>query len=725
VRASVSPLVALGLAALCTCGAAHAEDTPPFRVPVAMKGQLQSLLNAHGSIELEAQADYRTGSSAKLVLASGQRIVGGWNTRVPRIEIPGGVSRVFIAGVRSDDTPGPDVDLTGGAGDNDDIDIIGGSAGPGTQVRVRIRDGAHIHRLRLSEYGGLEVQQSSAGYVRDSTFTRLLGYWPSPYVQWSGNLREPSSGNAFLGISSVTPLEGSTWTNAGDLWLVAWDCESWNLRGLASPRCFTIDGSPRVVSVGLAGGTAYPQFGGALASWANVPALVSWFQHGAGGTLDDADVLLRNVGALLSVQPESGIRERHVEAPEGATWVRLFQPSAADRGDRIASVDVPGTTAVLRSAISAALGQMTLPHARTKPARRVLVDILGPAWRDGLSTRPDSSPRIQAEIDASGVAKLPAGIYYLDRPLKIGARSRVEGVVGEGRDSVYLVAKGAFPVIQGRGDFGGNPRTGEGVVLNLVISGLTLYGGTYGLHLSAEPGNLGRGGVVAWSQFSELKLMRQSVAGVNVSGIGGIDSNIWYRVDFFDVPIAFRGNGSGSSLGMSYADKQHFLDCQYQNVSDTVWYWTTDRASGGDVWTDNYYSNVGRLIQTRAATNLLWNNSVMEDVAGPVAIDVTDYGTTATYYFTMIDSVWRGRGPPVVTDTQSWQVGTLFVATEFAQSGGTIVADAPGQSLFAWGSRITGSAGLGRVQNGMFIDSSMGPFDSGVQIVRRGQATEQ
>jgi hypothetical protein len=689
-----------------------------------MKRELQKLLNEHGSIALDALADYRSGASGTLVVASGQQIRGGWNTRVPRIVIPGGVSRVLIAGVRSDNSTAPDVELSGGGGgDNDDIDIIGGSAGPGTQIRIRIRDGARVNRLRLSEYGGLDVQQSSSGYVRDSTFTRLLGYWPGPYVQWRGNLREPSSGNAFLGISAVTPLEGSTWTNAGDLWLVAWDCESWNQRGLSTPRCFTIDGSPRVASVGLSGGTAYPQFDGALARFANVPALVSWFQHGAGGKLDGADVVLDNVGSMLGAQPEGSTRQREAQSPSNAARVQLFETSIPDRGARIARGSAPSTAAALQSAVSSALGGLTLPHARTKPTRRTLDDALGETWRDGLTARPDSAPKIQAEIDAHGVAKLARGVYYLDRPLKIGARSRVEGLVGEDRDGVYLVAKGPFPVIQGRGDFAGNPQTGEGVVLSLVLAGLTLYGGTYGLHLSAEPGNLGRGGVVAWSQFSDLKLMHQSVAAVNVAGIAGVDSNIWYRVDFLDVPIAFRGNGSGSSLGMSYADKQHFLDCQYQNVADTVWYWTTDRASGGEVWTDNYYSNVGRLTQTRAATNLLWSNSVMEDVAGPVAIDITDYGTTASYYFTMIDSVWRGRGPPVVTDTQGWQVGTLFVATEFAQSGGTIVADAPEQTLFAWSSRITGSAAVGRVANGLFIDSSLGAFDAGVQIVERGRAT--
>ena len=107
----------------------------------------------------------------------------------------------------------------------------------------------------------------------------------------------------------------------------------------------------------------------------------------------------------------------------------------------------------------------------------------------------------------------------------------------------------------------------------------------------------------------------------------------------------------------------------------------------------------------------------MENVSGDVAIHVTDSGSTATYYFAMIDSLWRGKGPAVVTDTQSWQVGTLFIDTEFAQSGGSIVAPSGEQTLFAWGSRITGSAAVGAVKNGLFIHSHMGRYNKAMQIV--------
>ena len=174
---------------------------------------------------------------------------------------------------------------------------------------------------------------------------------------------------------------------------------------------------------------------------------------------------------------------------------------------------------------------------------------------------------------------------------------------------------------------------------------------------------------------------------------------------------------------MTYADKQHFLNCQYQRIADTVWYWTSDRPSGGAVFADNVYLAVGRVPKTRAANHLLWRNSVFENVTGDVALDVTDSGATATYYFTMVGSVWRGHGPRVVTDTQSWQVGTLFVDTEFAQAGGSLVAPDGEQTLFGWRSRITGNARVGNVYNGVFIDSALGTFDKPLQLVERGVVT--
>jgi len=49
------------------------------------------------------------------------------------------------------------------------------------------------------------------------------------------------------------------------------------------------------------------------------------------------------------------------------------------------------------------------------------------------------------------------------------------------------------------------------------------------------------------------------------------------------------------------------------------------------------------------------------------------------------------------------------------------VSRAPGQSLFAWGSRITGTAEVGAVENGLFVDSRMGPLSGPLTVVENGR----
>ena len=235
---------------------------------------------------------------------------------------------------------------------------------------------------------------------------------------------------------------------------------------------------------------------------------------------------------------------------------------------------------------------------------------------------------------------------------------------------------------------------------------------------------------MTWSTFEDLRFVGQRVAGVEAMGIYGLDANLWRHVDFYDMPVAFRGDGHGGASGMTYADKQVFVDDQYRNVSDAVWFWTTDRPSGGEVWVDNYYADVGAVTRTRSGNNLLWFNSVMQDVRGRVALETVDSGSTFSAFIDQFDCLWSGQGPLVVSDVQSGGIGTLFVNTEFAQRGGQLVGAggraglATASGLLLWGSRITGSAHPGPVGAGVLIDSRMPPYEGGVVLIEAGRPTQ-
>jgi hypothetical protein len=243
--------------------------------------------------------------------------------------------------------------------------------------------------------------------------------------------------------------------------------------------------------------------------------------------------------------------------------------------------------------------------------------------------------------------------------------------------------------------------------VRLLLAGFTLSGGSHGLLVSGAPGNLGPAGLLAWSSFRDLRFVEQQVAGVQAEGIFGIDANFWYRVDFIRAPVAIRGFGTGSAAGMTYADKQHFLDCQFSHLDDAAWFWTADRPCGGHVWTDCLFRSIDTVSKTRSANNLLWSNCLFEDVTGGTAIQTLDDQRTSTYYFYQFGCVWRGRGPQAVTSSLAGDMGTLFVDTEFAQIAGSIVPTSGRQAFSAWGSRITGRAVEGAVQNGVFVNASL------------------
>ncbi len=691
---------------LLLLAALPAFAAPSVHVSVGHRDALQAELDRAGAVVLDDDADYATSPAATLVLRSGQRIQGGWNTRLPVLIIPGGVSNVQISGITGAARDAPDIVLTGGE-PNDDVNIVGangGRAGGAGRLKVELAEGSRVNRLVLQEFGGLRVRHAHSGYVRDSLFSRLLSYWKGPVLDWQGNASERSFGNAMVGISLVTPQAGALWRDVGELWLVGWDCESWNSEHRYANECFSINGAAGVVSVGLSGGSSVRAPEAVLAKFARVDRLVTVFQHGKAGNGARADVSLREVADWLNVQDEGVTRVDDALPPLRARRQVLARTQAGVAEEIDANVALP-----------AGLGLRSLP----RPQRRDIGVAVAPT-AEQLSA--DARPALQARLDKEHVVSLAAGIYVLHRPLELGTPDAIEGLIGPREGAAVLVAAGDFPIIKGRSWRARWQRRDADV--RVVLSRLTFSGGSHGIRWSGDESDLGPSATVAWSTFSDLKFLQQRVAAVELSDITGLDSNLWQHVDIADVPVAIRGRGHGSGPGMNYADKQAFIDCQFQRIHGATWDWVADRSSGGEVWLDNVFEDVGQLTHTQAAVNLTWYNALINNVHGHTAIEVADHGSTATYYFYMLNSEWRGSGPEVVTDTQSNGIGTLFVNTVFGQRGGTLVAPTGRQVLSAWGSQITGSAQPGAIYRGLFIDSQIGPFRHHLQWVREGRSID-
>jgi hypothetical protein len=293
---------------------------------------------------------------------------------------------------------------------------------------------------------------------------------------------------------------------------------------------------------------------------------------------------------------------------------------------------------------------------------------------------------IQSLIDKYGVARLPSGIYKIEQSLRMGSVDRIEGVVAADRGHVRLVASGNFPVIQGRGV---SPNMlNKMQQQSVVLSGVSLVGGTYGVSWDGRAEGFGPGVTIAGSMFEHIDFLNQSIAGVAAIGMTGLDSNSWRRVRFENLPAAWLGIGKGMDFGMNYSDKQGFIFNTFRNVHDVVWGWVSDRSSGGNFWYRSKFENVGNISRTRSAYNLMWFQSSFNNVNANRGFKILDDGRTETGNFLLVSSRWVGQGPTVVSDTGSGGQAAIFLGSELLQSGSCLVGQDKGTTLFIWNSKV-------------------------------------
>jgi hypothetical protein len=686
---------------------ATVAPTTAYLVPPSAKGTLQQALNQYHSIQLEANADYATGGLATVTVSAGEQILGGWNTILPPIQVAAGASNVLISGIRGAKSGGDDITFLPGS-ETSGVRIVGAHGLIQQGLQVRISAGAQVTGIEIYDFRHLIVDQGQSGYVRNSIFTGADGYATTPMVTWNGNTTDPSGPNTFASMVSITGTAASQWTNAGDLWLLGWDAESWNYQGGGDTNAYIFGGKTRIYSIGVTGGTGVPTHGGALAKFVSVDGVMMLFNQGHGGQLDNADFLFEQVGTRLTSQSNADVKVADI-APQGDRLFILDPGASAPVALATVAGATPGGTTSLPAQLTWALSATPPGYPMGKPARRTITDPLGDQWLSAAAGKPDSSTAIQAQIDASGVAVLAPGVYYLDHPLKLGSNKRSEAILGAGSTQVVLAARGAFPVIQGRGDI--HYATNGVVMEQVAIEGLTLYGGTDGIRFSSEAGNFGDGAQIAWSMFSDLKFLRQTEAGVYVKSIFGIDNNLWNHDDFLGLPAAFVGFGTGYAAGMNYADKQQIIDCQFQQIAGYAWNWQAQRPSNVDVFSGDYFYEVGGVSATTSTLTALWTNSVMENVSGTSAIHSID-GTGANFY--QYDNLWTGTGPSVITDAQN---NNAMIAVKYQQSGGQIVSSTSGRGLDAIATATTAAVGSGKLTQGLLINSKIGAYTDPVVVL--------
>ena len=129
------------------------------------------------------------------------------------------------------------------------------------------------------------------------------------------------------------------------------------------------------------------------------------------------------------------------------------------------------------------------------------------------------------------------------------------------------------------------------------------------------------------------------------------------------------------------------------------------------------------LILNQLISNLF--SSIFHDIVSERALKLVDSGTTVTGEFYVISSRWTGKGPPSVSDTGSWGVGTYFLGSEFLQDQTGLVEPGDHDMLFSWANRIENRRKTELPGRYMIINSNLSGtrtgFDVGAKILSNGR----
>lgn len=580
----------------CFNGENAALPQDAYLLPVKRAAELQKTLDQHRKVKLEPGASY-VGRWGPIRLASGQQLYGLAGTKVNRVVVEGGATGVVLQGVVTEA-------LSFLASDQvTSWNCFRRITGPVTVRNAKLEDNLFVDLANTQ----LDIDTRRSGYLRNNRFIRVMTHATSPAIRMQGDLGRLSGGNVFLWVNILTPHgDGIIIDAQDDVTFVGLDSESWNWSNRAKyPAMMSVSNTGTLRVIAANGGDAKSSTGRYLDTGADEVQLL--------GTS------LERVGnPALTLQPQvkryftSSIQHLNVNdlSPSG------FRLSAFSGGKSV--VQSHGID-VRKNALSVAdLTSFRELMVRRSPGRSwdrpVLAPIPDPAgadWKVGLASKPDNTDFLQRLVDTQGVARVPAGIYYISRPIKLRAN---QGLVGEGAARTAIIAmKPTIDMIVG------DENITKQATYSFTLADITLQGGRNGIHHNVNGVQFNR--IV----LSHVTFRDMSESGIFIDGIYGWDNNFIDNVNFYrcrEAGIKQRPNPlyvRGDDPGMSYMDKNVFYRCQFVE------------------------SGIGVDLRARRANNL---NS-------------------------FVDSVFRGNshGAVVMTNNSS----SVFANTEFAGNGGNPV----------------------------------------------------
>jgi hypothetical protein len=214
----------------------------------------------------------------------------------------------------------------------------------------------------------------------------------------------------------------------------------------------------------------------------------------------------------------------------------------------------------------------------------------------------DNSAMLQALIDASAnhTTIVPPGVYHIGTPLKVGGRSFL---MGSGPDKTIIFALDpSMSMVVGNGE-GGSYR--------FSISGVTLAGASYGVHMTEA--TFGLHAQVTESQVSHVLFANMSVAGIKVEDIYGVDNNLFSHLTFDNCSVGFWQHAPASQREPGSDTCKQAFDNKNMNYMDKVVFYRNryigsgGSGGGGGSSSSGNHGGVGVLLSPCRGDNLnMW-----------------------------------------------------------------------------------------------------------------------
>lgn len=544
-------------------------DMNAFYVPVADRSSLQSALDQHSIIRLDAYADYATGGLAQLVVRSDQKIYGLPGTVVPPILVSSGTEHAVLSMLQASAvTFPPSATVTH---DNLFLSVNSDAYASGSSLE---------NNLFIDWYGGLSLDASSSGFFRNNRFIRSWAHnGANPYLKLKGNSGQPTYGNVFLWYNFLTPIGDSTdISGVEDVTFIGIDAESWNIFNYGNNAVIKTDETVGTLRFFIAnGGDNVRQ---------NDPAGTGFFDIGAKNFLLFNDITggVRSPKMRLRSSVENAVMLNLEKAYYSIYGFQQDSFSTAIFTDMYAPpLSAPADANSLRkSMIELTKDRAAVPWEQ--PAYDPVPDPAGPNWNQDLSSQPDSTSYIQNLIDNQGIVFLPAGKYYISAPLRL---KTTQGIVGAGMEKTVIISKD--PTVD---MIVGDDHAPTFALANMVLSDLTLQGGANGIHL--DPNGSGIGAMYHKVFLSHVSFRDMSNAGIFIDSITAWDNSLIDHVVFSDCGTGFKQRpdpnwDTSSGLASAFVDKTVFYKCQFLRNGMALDL-PALRPNGLNMWIENLFS---------------------------------------------------------------------------------------------------------------------------------------